>query len=83
MRRSNWSGNGNLLGAAAVAIMGLCTPAGAEDAKDYPSRPVQLVIGYGAGTPVGPMQRRMWTRANIQSRKSPNPSCQNNVRYQT
>jgi tripartite-type tricarboxylate transporter receptor subunit TctC len=44
--------------AAAVVAMGLSVPATAQDAKDYPNRPVQLVIGYGAGT-IGDVSMRI------------------------
>jgi tripartite-type tricarboxylate transporter receptor subunit TctC len=34
----------------ALAVFGLDRPAAAQTYKDYPTRPVQLIIGYGAGT---------------------------------
>src|SRR3569623_1735955 len=49
---------GTLLAAAVVAIMGLGTAAQAQDAGDYPNRPVQLIIGYGAGT-IGDVSMRI------------------------
>ena len=48
----------HLLAAAAIAMVGLNAPAGAQDAKDYPNRPVQLIIGYGAGT-IGDVSMRL------------------------
>lgn len=52
------AGTRQLFAAAVIAIVGLGAPASAQDAKDYPNRPVQLVIGYGAGT-IGDVSMRI------------------------
>ena len=58
MRMPMKAGGRHLLAAAAIAIVGLSAPASAQDAKDYPNRPVQLIIGYGAGT-IGDVSMRL------------------------
>jgi tripartite-type tricarboxylate transporter receptor subunit TctC len=60
------SAYGNVAKLACLAALGLCslaavgssTPAVAQADKDYPNRPVQLVIGYGAGT-IGDVSMRI------------------------
>jgi tripartite-type tricarboxylate transporter receptor subunit TctC len=58
MRMPLNAGSRHLLAAAVIAIFGLSAPASAQDAHDYPNRPVQLVIGYGAGT-IGDVSMRI------------------------
>jgi len=58
MRMPMKAGSRHMLAAAVIAIMGLSPAARAQDAKGYPNRPVQLVIGYGAGT-IGDVSMRL------------------------
>lgn len=39
-----------VVGLCALAVAGVISPAVAQTYQDYPNRPVQLIIGYGAGT---------------------------------
>lgn len=39
----------SLVGAAVLAISGCGTGAGAETAEDYPSRDIEILVGFGAG----------------------------------
>lgn len=39
-----------VVGLCALATAGLTAPVAAQTYQDYPNRPVQLIIGYGAGT---------------------------------
>jgi tripartite-type tricarboxylate transporter receptor subunit TctC len=39
----------HLLAAASIALAGLAVPAAADDAANYPERPIMLMVSYGAG----------------------------------